>query len=175
MLTFDIFKKRATELWNSQKAMAAPKKFKSGRRAGMVRKPAAPITFTKDDLMRWLWEKVGLNAIQCRYCNAPIDILSLTLDHIMPRSAGGEFSLENMQCICTDDNARKGNLSHEGYLALLRLARTELSPYDQGILLSRLKAAHHGSPARFFRKPADPKQATPPPQQSGIDFDLPTF
>lgn len=175
MLTVEIFRERVDALWDSQKRMAAPRKWKSGKRAGKVKRQAAPILFSKQDLSRWLWKQVGLNAIPCVYCRRPIDILSLTIDHVVPRSAGGEFSLENMQCICEDCNQRKGNLSHEAFEMLLRFARTELSAYDQGVLLARLKAAHHGSAQRFFRKPAETPSKPPPPKQNAMDFDLGAF
>lgn len=177
MLTQEIFKERVEALWNSQKRMAAPKKWKSGKRAGAVRNSGHQILFTKTDLTRWLWGGVGLNAIPCPYCRVPIDILSLTIDHVIPRSAGGEFRLENMQCICQDCNERKSNFSHNGFEDLLEFARTKLSPYDQGVLLGRLKAAHHGAAQRFFSKPAEPgqKNLPPPPKQNAMDFELGAF
>lgn len=171
MLDVEIFKDRVTALWESQKRMAAPRKWKSGKRAGVVRKPASVILFTKQDLERWLWRTVGLNAIRCPYCNAPIDILALTLDHIEPRSIGGQFALDNMQPICHDCQERKGNLTHEAYANLMRFASSELSAYDQGILLARLKAAHHGAGQRFHRD-NKPKQQPPAPPAAtpGLDF-----
>jgi hypothetical protein len=175
MITVEQFKERVTALWESQKRMAAPKKWHSGKRAGTIRKPASNILFTKQELGQWLWQQVGLNAILCPYCNLPIDIISLTLDHILPRSVGGEFSLPNMQVTCKDDNERKGNLTHEAYLALLKFMRGELSPYDQGILLTRLKAANAGSGARFFRnkqaQERKPQPPVPPPaKQPALDL-----
>lgn len=173
MLDVDIFRERVSALWGSQKAMAAPKRWKSGKRAGVIRKEAQPIQFTKQELERWLWARIGLNAIPCPYpyCRTPIDILSLTLDHVIPRSAGGEFRLENMQIICKECNERKGNMSHDGFEFLLRFANSELSPYDRDILMARLKAAHHGSAQRFFRKPAvKPPLPTKPAITPGLDF-----
>lgn len=161
MLTVEIFDERVEALWASQKRMAAPKKWHSGRRAGMVRTPALPIQFRKPDLRAWLWQKVGLNAVACPYCGVPIDILSLTLDHIFPRSAGGAFALDNTAVICRDCNERKGNLTHEAFTALLAFARENLSGYDQGVLLARLKAAHAGSANRFFRDKARNHDSSP--------------
>jgi 5-methylcytosine-specific restriction endonuclease McrA len=177
VLTADIFRERVAALWDSQKRMAAPRKFRSGRRTGMVRRQAAPIQFTRDELQRWLWTRVGLNAVCCPYCRTPIDIVSLTLDHIVPRSLGGEFSLDNLEPICMDCNQRKGNMTHDGFVLLLTFVREKLSPYDSGILLARLKAAHHGSAQRFFRlkAAAPPAVSASPPlakpaQQKSIDF-----
>jgi hypothetical protein len=168
MLTVDDFKTRVKALWRSQQNMAAAKKWKTGKHAGTIRVPAAPIEFTEYQFGEWLWKKVGLNAIQCPYCNAPIDVLSLTVDHITPRSAGGHFELPNMQCICVPCNERKGNFSAQAYDAILQFMRASLGRYDQNILLSRLKAANAGSGRRFFR---DKKKA---PKQEVV-FELPPF
>ncbi|MDE2102777.1 MAG: HNH endonuclease [Patescibacteria group bacterium] len=156
--------------------MAAPKKWKSGRRAGTLRRPAIPIEFTRDELYTWLWNRVGLNARQCHYCGAPVDILILTLDHAIPRAAGGRFALDNMRICCEQCNQRKGNLTETAYLAILGFSR-QLSPYDQETLLKRLAAAHHGSPARFFRKPEQKRAPStpPPPKQDGFNYELGAF
>lgn len=163
MLTLEAFDERVEALWQSQKRMAAPRKFKSGRRAGTVRTAGMPIQFERSDLRRWLWKQVGLNAVPCPYCRTPIDIVSLTLDHIIPRSLGGEFSLANMQVICRECNERKSNMTAEGFTNLLEFAQIRLSAYDRDVLLGRLKAAHHGSPARFFRPRKDATPALPAP------------
>lgn len=158
------FDDRVKALWVSQKSMGGVKLWKSGKRAGMVRKQAAVIAFTRDDLHHWLMGRVGLGITLCPYCSVPIDILSLTIDHVVPRSIGGEFSLANMQAICKDCNERKGDMTHEAFKALLRFLLT-LSQYDQSKLLSRLKAAHHGSARRFFRVSGTSPQYLPPPSQ----------
>lgn len=167
MLTAEIFEERIEALWASQKRMAAPKKWKGGKRAGSIRRPAAPIEFNKQQLREWLWQRVGLNAIPCPYCGAPIDIVSLTLDHIHPRSIGGDFSLSNMQPICKDCNSMKGDMTCAGFEKLLMFART-LSPHDQTKLAARLKAAHHGSANRFFRDKARAQVPSPSPQRPAL-------
>lgn len=163
MLTTDIFRERVTALYDSQKRMAAAKKWKSGKRAGTIRVPAAVIHFSKDELTHWLWKRVGLNAIPCPYCHQPIDIRSLTPDHIVPRSIGGEFTLANMEPICEDCNHRKGNMTRDGYVQLLGFARANLSAHDYDTLLARLKAAHHGSAQRFHRGQKQQQTPAPPP------------
>lgn len=178
MLTFDDFETRVEALWQSQKRMAAPKKWKSGVRAGTIRKQPVVIEFTRDQLGKWLWTHVGVNAAQCFYCRVPIDILSLTLDHAMPRKKDGRFSLDNMRICCKDCNESKGDLTSGGFESVLRFARQELSPYDGEVLLKRMAAAHHGSPARFFRKPQGQQQAPkvlPAAKQNAMDFKLGAF
>jgi 5-methylcytosine-specific restriction endonuclease McrA len=179
MLTVEVFQERVKALYRSQQGMVRAKKWKSGKRAGNIRRPAQPIHFNERELGVWLWRKVGLNAITCPHCNAPIDILSLTLDHVIPRDADGETSLDNLEPVCQDCQQRKGPMTGGAYTSLLRFAQSELSPYDQKILLSRLKAAHHGTGRRFFRdktaeskpQPLAPPAKTPWIKLSGLgDF-----
>jgi 5-methylcytosine-specific restriction endonuclease McrA len=136
MITECAFQKRAGELWRSQQSMAR------GR---------GQIEFSRADFDAWLWLQVGVGVIRCPHCGAPIDALSLTIDHMQPRSAGGLFSLENMECICQACNQMKGNLTRDGFAALLNFARTALDPVDQFVLHERLLAAHHGAKQRYWR------------------------
>ncbi len=47
---------------------------------------------------------------RCAYCNAiPIDDKSLTLDHVKPRSAGGQDLTSNLVPACAKCNADKGS------------------------------------------------------------------
>src|SRR6185312_4198211 len=129
------------------------------------RRPAAQIEFTREEMTRWLWKNVGLHAVLCPYCHRPIDILSLTLDHVVPRSIGGRFCLDNMEAICQACNEQKGQMSAPGFMGLLRFLRDSMSQYDQGVLLKRLKDANAGSRNRFFRdkKPQPQMRSTPAP------------
>jgi 5-methylcytosine-specific restriction endonuclease McrA len=167
MIDIEQFKERGKALWKSQQSMAAARYWKSGKRKGQVRVPAQEIHFKEVDLLRWLWQRVGINAIPCPCCSSvPIDILSLTIDHLTPRSAGGTFSLDNMEIICRDCNQRKGEMSQRAFRLLIDFIRRELAPVDQAVLMNRLKAAHHGARQRFNRPKAKPKVAV---------FELPPF
>jgi hypothetical protein len=181
MLDMDTFNDRATALWDSQKRMAAARTWKSGRRAGAIRRAASAVEFTKQELRGWLLEKVGLSAIRCRYCRQAIDIVSLTLDHITPRALGGRFTLANLDCQCCQDcNGRKSNMTSFGFLNLLEFAQNRLVPHDYDVLMKRLLEANAGSSARFWRNKATQQKAlTPPPpvpqsapaKQKPMDFD----
>jgi hypothetical protein len=166
LIDVEQFKKRGKALWESQQRMAAARYWKSGKRKGTVRVPAQTIYFDRTDLLRWLWKTVALSAIPCPYCSTPIDILNLVPDHIHPRAAGGEFRIENMQCICKRCNQEKGEFTDAAFRSILGHSLT-LSPYDQAVLDKRLLAAHHGSAARFHR----PKAAKKDPAV----FELPPF
>jgi 5-methylcytosine-specific restriction endonuclease McrA len=45
---------------------------------------------------------------QCQYCGETFPHSSLSLDHVMPRSRGGETSWENIVSACLKCNVRKG-------------------------------------------------------------------
>ncbi len=65
----------------------------------------------------------------CQYCGAPAE----NLDHVIPRSKGGEHTWENVVAACRRCNAKKENRRPED--AGLRLARRPAAPAD-GFLLS---------------------------------------
>jgi len=50
------------------------------------------------------------DANQCQYCGSKS---SLNIDHIIPRSRGGEDTWENLITACNDCNVRKGNRTPE--------------------------------------------------------------
>ncbi|MEZ5402581.1 MAG: HNH endonuclease [Bryobacteraceae bacterium] len=57
----------------------------------------------------------------CQYCHRNGHQAALTLDHVVPRSRGGETSWENLVACCHECNNRKGNRTPEE--AGFRLAR----------------------------------------------------
>ena len=44
----------------------------------------------------------------CQYCGKVFSIKNLSLDHVVPRSRGGENCWENIVCACLKCNVRKG-------------------------------------------------------------------
>jgi 5-methylcytosine-specific restriction endonuclease McrA len=60
----------------------------------------------------------------CQYCGRTLPSAELTLDHVIPRSRGGETAWENLVTCCHDCNNRKGNRTpEEAGMKLLRLPR----------------------------------------------------
>jgi len=45
----------------------------------------------------------------CQYCGVVLTTAELTLDHVIPRSRGGQSTWENLVACCHDCNRRKGN------------------------------------------------------------------
>jgi 5-methylcytosine-specific restriction endonuclease McrA len=58
----------------------------------------------------------------CQYCLKTYPASEMTLDHVIPRSRGGETSWENLVACCYDCNNRKGNRTPEE--AGMKLSRT---------------------------------------------------
>jgi 5-methylcytosine-specific restriction endonuclease McrA len=61
---------------------------------------------------------------KCQYCASPAE----NLDHVVPRSKGGEHTWENVVAACRRCNSKKENRMAED--AGLRLARRPFSPSD---------------------------------------------
>lgn len=163
----EAFDKRVAELYHHQQAMVRQRKFKSGKRAGMVRVPAQRLPFTSNELWGYLDTFCGLRAVQCPYCGAPIDILSLTLDHVVPRALGGSIGLENIRACCTRCNSLKEKLMLEEFLQLLEFLG-KCSTHMRSNIESRLL----GQLRRFdFAKKAKGPNWVPPPKEQQIPLE----
>jgi len=57
----------------------------------------------------------------CQYCGKPLKSQEVTLDHIVPKSRGGESNWENLATCCPRCNVKKGSrLPEEAGLTLLK-------------------------------------------------------
>lgn len=58
---------------------------------------------------------------QCQYCGKKFPTSELSLDHVLPRSQGGQSTWENIVCACVACNVRKGGRTpKEAHMALIR-------------------------------------------------------
>ena len=58
---------------------------------------------------------------QCQYCGKKFPTSELSLDHILPRSQGGQSSWENIVCACVSCNVRKGGRTpKQAHMGLIR-------------------------------------------------------
>src|SRR3954454_10163712 len=58
---------------------------------------------------------------QCQYCGKRFPTTELSLDHVTPRSQGGQTTWENIVCACVACNVKKGGRTpREAYMALIR-------------------------------------------------------
>lgn len=61
------------------------------------------------------------DANRCQYCGKRFPTSELSLDHVLPRSRGGETSWENIVCSCVKCNVRKGGRTpQEAHMHLIR-------------------------------------------------------
>ncbi|HHX63894.1 MAG TPA: HNH endonuclease, partial [Chloroflexi bacterium] len=49
----------------------------------------------------------------CQYCGAQPPKAMMTIDHVLPKTRGGDTSWENVVCACQDCNLRKGSRTPE--------------------------------------------------------------
>jgi 5-methylcytosine-specific restriction endonuclease McrA len=58
---------------------------------------------------------------QCQFCGKKFPTSELSLDHVVPRSQGGQSTWENIVCACVSCNVRKGGRTpKEANMALIR-------------------------------------------------------
>ncbi len=58
---------------------------------------------------------------QCQYCGKKFVLSELSLDHVTPRSQGGQTTWENIVCACVDCNVRKGGRTpNQSTMTLIR-------------------------------------------------------
>lgn len=62
----------------------------------------------------------------CQYCHKKLSEKSATIDHIIPKSKGGQDTWDNTVCCCVACNSRKGNRTPEE--SQMRLARSPRRP-----------------------------------------------
>ncbi len=83
------------------------------------RVPANVVTFSRRNLFK-------RDHYVCQYCGRQAPPDELTIDHVIPRSQGGESTWENCVVACLDCNKRKGNRTPEQ--AGMRLRRKPTRP-----------------------------------------------
>jgi 5-methylcytosine-specific restriction endonuclease McrA len=58
---------------------------------------------------------------QCQYCGKKFPTAELSLDHIIPRSQGGQSTWDNVVCACVSCNVKKGGRTpKQAHLTLVR-------------------------------------------------------
>ncbi len=85
------------------------------RLESFVRKPRPEVKLTKHNVLR-------RDRHTCQYCGSSKG--AMTVDHVVPKSQGGEDSWENLVCACTVCNNRKSNRSlWQSSMSLIRKPR----------------------------------------------------
>ena len=63
---------------------------------------------------------------RCQYCNCSISLSSFEIEHVMPRSRGGQTTWENIVASCALCNQKKGAMTPEE--ANMRLLKMPVAP-----------------------------------------------
>ena len=73
---------------------------------------------------------------RCQYCGKRLPTSQLSLDHVVPRSRGGETTWENVVCCCLRCNTRKGGRTPQE--ARMNLLRPPAKPAQSPLLALKL-------------------------------------
>lgn len=85
---------------------------------------------------------------RCQYCGHRFPTHQLSLDHVVPRSRGGQTNWENIVCACLRCNVRKGGRTpHE---ASMRLFKRPVKPKRSPILCQQLTHVKYQSWKTFL-------------------------
>jgi 5-methylcytosine-specific restriction endonuclease McrA len=85
---------------------------------------------------------------RCQYCGKRFPASELSLDHVVPRSRGGDASWGNLVCACTRCNKRKGGRTPEE--AHMRLVRAPEAPRRSPVLHMQLRSPRYVSWKTFL-------------------------
>lgn len=62
---------------------------------------------------------------RCQYCGVFLTDSNFSVDHIIPKSLGGDNSLENTRCCCRTCNVKKGTHSIEMFRLQVAISRSK--------------------------------------------------
>ena len=85
---------------------------------------------------------------RCQYCGKRFVTSELSLDHVRPRSQGGEMGWGNIVCCCVACNSRKGGRTPEQ--AGMRLVRVPKRPRHNPLLRGKLQNPKYESWKAFL-------------------------
>lgn len=92
---------------------------------------------------------------RCQYCGTTPPSHQLSLDHVVPRSRGGDTSWENVVCCCVRCNTRKGGRTpQEARMTLLKAPRR---PNQSPLLLYKLNNPKYSTWRSFLGLDATPQ------------------
>ncbi len=85
---------------------------------------------------------------RCQYCGRKFPTTELSLDHIVPRSRGGEANWTNIVCCCVKCNVRKGGRVPEE--AGMKLIAEPIKPKRSPVITLRLTSDKYASWRQFL-------------------------
>ena len=103
--------------------------------------PATEVKFNRRNLY-------ARDANRCQYCGQRFPTSELTIDHIVPRSRGGESTWTNVVCACVACNVRKGG--QPPWEAGMKLIRKPVKPRRSPVVKLHLRHAKYQSWKQFL-------------------------
>jgi 5-methylcytosine-specific restriction endonuclease McrA len=85
----------------------------------------------------------------CQYCGRKFGTHNLSLDHVLPRSRGGETSWENIVSACLKCNVRKGGRTPKE--AGMKLSQRPVRPKRNPLFAHQLSSEKYASWKNFIR------------------------
>ena len=85
---------------------------------------------------------------RCQYCGQRFSTSELSLDHVLPRSQGGDMAWENIVCCCVACNSRKGGRTPQQ--AGMQLIREPKRPRQNPLLQGKLRNPKYESWKAFL-------------------------
>jgi len=85
---------------------------------------------------------------QCQYCGRKLGVQSLSLDHVLPRSRGGQSTWENIVAACLKCNVTKGGRTPQE--AGMRLRQKPAKPKRNPALAVHVDSTKYESWRRFL-------------------------
>jgi 5-methylcytosine-specific restriction endonuclease McrA len=105
------------------------------------RLPRTPVKFNRRNIF-------ARDANHCQYCGKRFPTAELSLDHILPRSRGGETSWSNIVCCCVECNVRKGGRTPNE--AHMKLIADPVKPKRSPVVTLRLSSEKYASWKQFL-------------------------
>ncbi len=105
------------------------------------RVPKQPLRFNRRNIF-------ARDGNRCQYCGKRFPTSELSLDHVVPRSRGGDTSWENIVCSCVRCNVRKGGRTPQE--AGMKLIRPPRRPKRNPALTVRLGNPKYASWQTFL-------------------------
>jgi len=84
----------------------------------------------------------------CQYCGRRFPTSELSLDHVVPRSQGGETSWTNLVCACVKCNVKKGGRTPSE--ARMKLIADPVRPNRSPVITLRLSSRKYASWKQFL-------------------------
>ena len=105
------------------------------------RLPKQPVKFNRRNIY-------ARDRNRCQYCGKRFPTSELSLDHVLPRSAGGKTTWDNIVCACVACNVRKGGRTPSQ--ARMKLIAEPVKPKRSPVITLRLSSEKYASWKQFL-------------------------